>query len=173
MATYSSSIVINAFFSGSCKDSKRTFGHIAQDERAPYPFFFALLRICHKHHYDLRVPIFSSEYSRHLLQSAQGSSLVTYASTLPLWCLLEQYDHAIRFTWTRTRVEKSKMEIWNTIWPVNGLCDLDYSFNLSVMLLSMRVAAIYCGYSFTFPPLFFSPQEHKGSHPHTDGARGI
>ena len=90
-----------------------------------------------------------------MLQSAQGSSLVMYASTLRLWCLLEQCDHGIRFTCTRTRVEKSKMKIWNWIWPVNGLCDLDYSFNLSVMLLSMRVAAIYCGYSSTFRPVIF------------------
>ena len=141
--------------------------------KGQYPFFFALLRICHEHHCDLRIPIFSSEWSRHLLQSAEGSSLVTYASTLPLWCLLEQYDHEIRFTCTRTRVEKSKMEIWNWIWPVNGLCHLDYSFNLSVMLVSMRVAAIYCGYSFTFRPVFFFPQEQKGSHSQTDGARGI
>ena len=134
---------------------------------------FSLCWECHKHHYDLRLPIFSSELSRHLLQSAQGSSLVTYASTFCLWCLLEQYDHGIRFTCTRTRVEKSKMKIWNWIWPVNGLCDLDYSFNLSVMLLSMRVAAIYCGYSSTFRPVFFFPQEQKGSHSQTDGARGI
>ena len=88
---------------------------------------------------------------------------MTYASTLRLWCLLEQYDHGIRFTCTRTRVEKSKMKIWNWIWPVNGLCDLDYSFNLSVMLLSMRVAAIYCGYSSTFRPIIFFRTSKKGA----------
>ena len=123
---------------------------------------FSLCWECHKHHYDLRLPIFSSELSRHLLQSAQGSSLVTYASTLRLWCLLEQYDHEIRFTWSRTRVEKSKMEIWNWMRPANGLCDLDYTFNLSVMLLSIKVAAIYCGYSSTFRPVFFSTGAYRG-----------
>ena len=92
----------------------------------------------------------------------RGFPLVTYASTLRLWCLLEKCNHGIRFTCTRTRVEKSKMKILNWIWPVNGLCDLDYSFNLSVMLLSMRVAAIYCGYSSTFQPIIFFRTSKKG-----------
>ena len=79
--------------------------------------------------------------SRHLLLSAMGTSLVTCSCRFRLWCLFEHYDHEIRFTCTRTRVEKSKMWWWNWIWPVNGLCDLDYSSDLSFKIVSMRVAS--------------------------------
>ena len=45
-------------------------------------------------------------------------------------------------------MSRSTLKIRNWIWPVNGLYDLDYSLNLSVLL---------------------APHNHKWSHSHADG----
>ena len=70
-----------------------------------------------------------------------GTSLVTCSCRFRLWCIFEQYDHELRFTRTWIRAEKSNMWFWNWIRAVNGLCDLEYSLNLSYTLVSMRIAS--------------------------------
>ena len=111
------------FFARSCTDPIRIFGHIGQDKRA-IPLLFSL---CWEYVTNITMICMyqkKSQSSRHLLQSPEGSSLVIYTCTFRLWLLLYWYDHELRFTCTRTLMQKSTLKIWNWIWPVNGLCDL-------------------------------------------------
>ena len=47
---------------------------------------------------------------------------------------------------------------------VNGLRNSDYTFTLSIMLLSMRVAVILLGVLIYFRPVIFYPHKHRWCH---------
>ena len=87
------------FFGRSCKDPHRIFGHIGQDKRA-IPLLFSLCWEYVANSNMICVYQKNSQSLRHLLQSVEGSSLVTYTCPFRLWLLLE-YDHELRFTFTR------------------------------------------------------------------------
>ena len=87
------------FLGRSCKDPHRIFGHIGQDKRA-IPLLFSLCWEYVANTNMICVYQKKSQSLRHLLQSVEGSSLVTYTCPFRLWLLLE-YDHELRFTCTR------------------------------------------------------------------------
>ena len=75
------------FFGRSCKDPHRIFGHIGQDKRA-IPHLFSL---CWEYVANTNmICVYQKKLTimRHLLQSAEGSSLVTYTCPFRLWLLL-------------------------------------------------------------------------------------